>query len=74
MLLSYAVVDICLTFTSIMSNLSYFSDSRKTHGGTSEHADHAEISSSVGKVEHVIFLIHDVMIIIYISRSKCILE
>ena len=27
----------------------------------------------MGKVEHVIFSIHDVMIILYISRSKCIL-
>ena len=43
-------------------------------GGTSENADHAQISDSMGKMEHVIYLIHDVMIIIYISRSKCILE
>ena len=56
-----------------MSNSSYFSDSRKTHCRTSENGHHAQISDSMGKVEHVIFSIHDVMINIYISRSKCIL-
>ena len=57
-----------------MSHISYFSDTRKRIAGTYENADNAQISYSMGKVEHVIFLIHDVMIIIYISRSECILE
>ena len=51
-----------------------FSDTRQRNDGTCENADDEQISYSMGKVEHVIFLMHDVIIIIYISRSKCILE
>ena len=74
MLLYCAVVHIFLKFTSTMSNISYFSDTRERNAGICENADDEQISYSMGKVEHVIFLMHDVMIIIYISWSKYILE
>ena len=48
-----------------------FSDGRQTHGGSCENEDDIEMYDSMGKIEHVIFTIHSLIIIIYILQTTC---
>ena len=49
-----------------------FSDGSQRHSGSSNNANDVEICASTGNVEHVIFSIYDLIIIIYISKTTCI--
>ena len=55
------------------NNSSHFSDGSQRHCGSSNNADDVEICASMGNVEHFIFSIYDLIIIIYISKTTCIL-
>ena len=51
----------------------FFSDRMQRHSGCLNNRNDIEICCSMGNVEHVIFSIYDLIIIIYISKTTCIL-
>ena len=50
-----------------------FSDGTQKHSGSMNNGNDIETCCSMGNVEHVIFSIYDLIIIIYISKTTCIL-
>ena len=53
--------------------LPIFSDGMQRHPGSLNNGNDIDICCSMGNVEHVIFSIYDLIIIIYISKTTCIL-
>ena len=51
----------------------FFSDGTQRHSGSLNNGNDIEICRSMGNMEHVIFSIYDLIIIIYISKTTCIL-